>query len=238
MSSLNLISQSQDEWLKKGGSTAALEFIGNVVSELNQKAMDEGIVHKEADTKVEDIKEDVKAKDVKADVTADATATDVTQKGDAVDTSEKGSGEGSEAEESNGTTAEVDAEKETGGENADESSEKSTGEGDEPNLLVELLFAAQKQYHESVVVPLLKQVKDLTEEVAKTKKSTSTFGNVFAASDMLPPAAIAERVKSEFATEKASEVDEIVGKEAKDDDNVVEATVVTDVNDANLFAQF
>lgn len=55
---MKLVNKSQEEWLKQGGSEAALSFIENVVGTLHQKAMNEGMLFKseetESETKVTD----------------------------------------------------------------------------------------------------------------------------------------------------------------------------------------
>jgi len=72
-------------------------------------------------------------------------------------------------------------------------------------VLTETIFAAQKQYHNDVVVPLLAEIKSLKEAVSKTEtKSAGVFS--FDMSGLLPAAAVATRIQKEFGATPNKEV--------------------------------
>lgn len=194
---MKLMNNSQQEWLNAGGSPEALSFINGVVGALHQKALNEGIIHKDTETsnEVEDsseveplVEEETETKEV------DATENEVEQVEETVPTEES-------------------------------STEVSFAE-----VLTETIFAAQKQYHETVVAPLLVEIKSLKEELA-SKKSYSNLFNL-EASDLLPAAAVAARISKEFTQNET----ELSG-DTSTQEPVLEKEI-TSLTDANLFANF
>ncbi len=72
-------------------------------------------------------------------------------------------------------------------------------------VLAETIFAAQKQYHESVIAPLLVEIKSLKDALTQTEvKSNGLFS--FDMSSLLPSAAVASRIQKEFGAKTTTEI--------------------------------
>lgn len=72
-------------------------------------------------------------------------------------------------------------------------------------VLTETIFAAQKQYHETVVAPLVAELKSLKDALTQTEvKSTGLFS--FDMSSLLPSAAVASRIQKEFGAKTTTEI--------------------------------
>lgn len=197
---MNLINNSQKEWLEKGGSEDALAFIENVVGQLHNKAVTEGIVHKQVEEEVETVVNN----ETETEVTAE-TETEVPAETETVVTSEN------EVE----TTPVV---------------EKKEYPTELVTLLVETVFAAQKQYHTEVVAPLVAELKAIKDMTTKTAQSTSMFG--WDMSALLPAAAVADKIKKEFGTSS-----ELTGTPVEGEAVVVKEVEVN-ANSSNLLAGF
>lgn len=202
---MNLINNSQKEWLEKGGSEDALKFIDDVVGKLHTKAVAEGVLYKQ--TAQEDVvtTEDLvvesaaNAEEVAEEVVAEETEVVVTE------------------------TPVVIAEVET--KNASQPSPEVL-----VNLLVETIFAAQKQYHADVVEPLIAELNTLKAATVKAAQSSGVFGWDMTA--LLPAAAVASKIKKEFGS-----TDTITGVTVKEESIAVKE-VAPAQNSGNLLSGF
>ncbi len=172
---MKLVNDSQKEWLEKGGSSEALTFIETVVSGLHTKAVNEGIIHKEVSEEV-----------VAAEAEEVATEAESVTEEVAVET---------EVVTEEVAAAVVEPVAET----------KAAPQLDMATILTETIFAAQKQYHDSVVAPLLAEIKALKSAQVETKSQSQGLFS-FDMSSLLPAAAVASRIQKEFGTTQATEV--------------------------------
>lgn len=201
---MNLFKDSQKEWLQKGGSEDALKFIDAVVGNLHTKAVSEGIIHKE-------LTDDETEDNVEA---ADETPTEV-------ETEEKSADEGED----------VATEEETETEAVESETPVTI---DVATVITETIFAAQKQYHDSVVVPLLKEFKDLKATLTKSEqKSAGVFS--LDLSGLLPPAAVASKIQKEFG---ATQTTEVKGTEVKGTPITKKEAAQSPAADGNLLGNF
>ena len=172
---MKLVNESQKEWLEKGGSAEALTFIDTVVNQLHTKAVSEGIVYKATE-------EEVVAEAVAEEVVADVVETEVPA-----------------------TEAVVTEVTETPVAETKSTDTHAVSQVDFAAILTETIFAAQKQYHETVIAPLVAEIKSLKAELTKTEtKSSGLFS--FDMSSLLPSAAVASRIQKEFGTTVVPEI--------------------------------
>ena len=199
---MNLINNSQKEWLEKGGSEDALKFIDDVVGKLHTKAVAEGVLYKQ--TAQEDV---VTTEDlvVESAANAEVVAEEVV------------------TEETEVVVTETPVEVET--KNASQPSPEVL-----VNLLVETIFAAQKQYHADVVEPLIAELNTLKAATVKAAQSSGVFGWDMTA--LLPAAAVASKIKKEFGS-----TDTITGVTVKEESIAVKE-VAPAQNSGNLLSGF
>ena len=201
---MELMNKSQQEWLKNGGSEDAMKFIDSVVGSLHQKALNEGIVHKAVSEEESDVTEETETKETEDVVEEDTVVNSV------------------ESEAVDETVSEEVEEKAV---------EESENVINFATVLSETIFAAQKQYHEDVIAPLLKELKEVKEELTATKKKSFNLFDM-SASDLLPTAAVAAMVSKQYGKKET----EIAGDATKAE--AITKKEVKSFTDANLFADF
>ncbi|TXI88540.1 MAG: hypothetical protein E6Q36_05290 [Chryseobacterium sp.] len=205
---MNLVNKSQREWLEQGGSEDALKFIDEVVGKLHTKAVAEGVLYKQAATEV--VEETVVAEVVEEEVANEVVVTDeaFTDKTEVVVTE----------------TPVVVAEVET----------KNASQPDSQvlvNMLVETIFAAQKQYHTDVVEPLIAELNTLKAATVKAAQSSSVFSWDMTA--LLPAAAVASKIKKEFGSGNEAITGVVVEEES-----IAVKEVAPTQNSGNLLSGF
>lgn len=196
---MNLVNNSQREWLEKGGSEDALKFIEDVVGQLHTKAVSEGIIYKQVTEEI------------------GAETTEVVETEEVVE---------NKIEE----VVITEADTETKSVEVVETPVVDNSQQMLLNVIVETVFAAQKQYHADVVEPLLAEIKSLKAATVKNVQSGSIFG--WDMSALLPAAAVASKIKKEFGNG-----DELTGVEVKQEPVVVKEVAVN-VNSGNLLSGF
>lgn len=213
---MTLINNSQKEWLQKGGSAQALELIDSVVTKLHQKALDENIVFKSANTDAE-----VEQTETEEDSNTETESETETKDAEIVSEETEAISEEEVSEEQPETEPE-----------APENVESVNF----VDVLTESIFAAQKQYHNDVVVPLITELESVRKELSESKKTKGLFD--FDATSLLPAAAVAEKIKKEFAGKKeTTETDGELKGDSTTEKSVTEHEI-TSFDDANLFANF
>lgn len=205
---MNLINNSQKEWLEKGGSEDALKFIDDVVGKLHTKAVAEGVLYKQ--TATEEVEETVVAEVVEEEVANEVVVTD------------EAFADKTEVVVTETPVVVVEAETKSA---SQPSSEVLV------NMLVETIFAAQKQYHADVVEPLIAELNTLKAATVKAAQSSGVFGWDMTA--LLPAAAVASKIKKEFGSGN----DVITGVVVKEESIAVKE-VATTQNSGNLLSGF
>jgi|SRR5690606_17110305 hypothetical protein len=104
---------------------------------------------------------------------------------------------------------------------------------DMATIITETIFAAQKQYHETVVAPILAELKALKTANAKVEQKQATVFS-WDLSNMLPAAAVASRIQKEFGTSPAQEVN----GEAVEGAAITKKEVAAPVTEGNLLGNF
>lgn len=201
--SLKLANKSQKEWLEKGGVEDALSVVGDMVTQMSQKAAEEGISFKEVnESELQAEDDEIVEEEIENSETEEKSETEV------------------EDVSVDNATEEVET-------------EEVVEEINLTEVISQAAVEAVKQYHESVVAPLVAELKALKETV--TKQKTQKF-NVFTASDLLPPAAVASAIKKEFGIADDTEVK---GENDSDEEDIVtEVELEAKPNELGLLADF
>lgn len=210
--SLNLTNKSQEEWLQQGGVQDALDFVGGMVDSLSKQTAGVSFKSVEEDALSDEgsVEEDEATEDISAEDTEDKSVDEKDASEDSEDTQDSSDDEQAETDE-------------------DESSEEAdTKDVTFATMVQESIVAALKEYHASVVEPMLKELK----EVKQAKPETAS---IFGSFDLVPP--IASTIQKEFGV--VQDNSEVVGKEADENDEAVvtESETATPEN-SSLFAGF
>lgn len=228
-----------DTWIMQGAPAQALEFLGEAVNGLSQKAMKENIVFKEKSmakktvTKEKEIEEEVSVivPDEEEETPAAITEEDVTE--DATPSTP------SVNDSDTGPTTDTPATTPTTTPGASEASiMKAFQDG-----VAEAIVSALKQYHTDIVVPMQAQMAELTApSQPKMNKQYSMVENVFLnASDFMPAAAVSAMLKKEFGTEAVQAGDKTAtAEEIEESTTIVKEKKVTKSqgDDGNLLSGF
>lgn len=212
MNNKQVLSTKKEEWLKGGGVEKMEDFLDDMVKEMSDKANQEGLAFKQTD---ENQVDDSTVADGLNSIVAES---DINGKQE--DSDEDNSSIEKDDESHDDTPAQEDAvtsegtdETDITTEGTDETDELVEQENDANRQMFEkaigdAVSAGIKAYHDQVIAPLLA---DLAEVKSLTKDVGNNGFNWLGTVDLMPSAAVAERITQEFAlnysTPKHAELD-------------------------------
>lgn len=230
-----------DTWIKQGAPAQALDFLGEAVTGLSQKAMKDNIIFKEnkmakktvTEKEVEEeliVPETEPEEEVPAEIADEDVTKEVAPSTPSVNDSDTGPTTDTPA------TTPADTTPNTTGDSA--TMMKAFQDG-----VAEAIVVALKQYHTDIVVPMQAQIAELTApSQEQVRKNFSMVENVFMnASDFMPADAVSAMLKKEFGITETQVGDKVATEqEIEASTTVVKEKQVTKSqgDDGNLLSGF